>query len=164
MKTIEEMLNEVRKMYDGRYQKVINMERGMKDVNAIHNLIVFSVKDPFENIKRLISGEADKELYKKSVAINKEYVDKFYNIAKPGIEKYWEFTPEFFNSLNNQKILEKFNTIKDLINKEKNSDHSEEHKSFQIEIAKTFPYYINREFEDRMDAKCRKAYYEIMTM
>lgn len=158
-------LDEIRKMYEAGYQKISTMEdKDMKEANSIHNLIKYAAKDPFEDLRKLIVSEMDKEMYKSATEINKEYIEKYYILAKPGIEKYWNFTPEFLNSLDNAKILEKFNKCKELINKEKNSDHSEDHKSFQIKIIKTFPYYINKELEDRMDAKCRKAYYEIMAM
>lgn len=165
---MQEQLNQFRAKFESMMNNTLSRPdekwKGMQAVNYLFSVI--SMQDSFSKTGNdMFLSYADKVFINEVQKMAKEYESKLYEIGKPWIEDYYEIKKDTFSQLNASTILERFNACERLIKEEKvNPNHTEELKGPQISIIKSFAYYINKEFEDKMDSKCRAKYYEILKM
>ena len=94
----------------------------MRDANAISYMI--ALMDCYKNVKP--ETESDKILFNEANKINKEYIDKYYELAKPEIKHYFEISDEC--DFNSEGILYILSITAEAINELKDSIESEKEK------------------------------------
>ena len=165
---MQEQLNQFRAKFESMMNTTLSRPdekwKGMQAVNYLFSVI--NIQNEFSKSGNdMPLSQADKVFLNEVKKMTKEYENKLYEIGKPWIEDYYEIKEDTLSQLNASTILERFNTCERLIKEEKvNPNHTEELKGPQINIIKSFAYYINKEFEDKMDSKCRAKYYEILKL
>ena len=167
---MQEILNQIRQSFDNMINICKSKGDDFKSQGIQATSYLMSMQDMIKkwtkdmgisNINQL--SIADRIFYQNVKTMSKEYEDKFYEIAKPFIEDYFNLNTEVLKNVNASYILEKFNKVAELIDRDKNSQEKDENlKKAQISITKSFAYYVNREYEDKLDSKCRAKYYEIL--
>lgn len=165
---MQEYLNQIKtkleSMMDNTLSRPDEKWKGMQAVNYLFSVINMQNEFP-KSVNGMPLSYADKVFLNEVQKMAKEYESKLYEIGKPWIEDYYGIKEDTFSQLNASAILERFNTCERLIKEEKvNPNHTEELKGPQISIIKSYAYYINKEFEDKMDSKCRAKYYEILKL
>ena len=165
---MQEQLNQFKAKFESMMDNTLSRPdekwKGMQAVNYLFSVISMQNEFP-KSVNGMPLSYADKMFLNEVKKMAKEYESKLYEIGKPWIEDYYGIKEDTFSRLTASAILERFNTCERLIKEEKvNPNHTEELKGPQISIIKSFAYYINREFEDKMDAKCRAKYYEILKL
>lgn len=165
---MQEQLNQFKAKFESMMDNTLSRPdenwKGMQAVNYLFSVI--SMQNDFSKTGNdMFLSQADKVFLNEVQKMAKEYESKLYEIGKPWIEDYYEIKEDTFSQLNASIILERFNACERLIKEEKvNPNHIEELKGPQISIIKSFAYYINKEYEDKMDSKCRAKYYEILKL
>lgn len=165
---MQEQINQLKTKFEDMMNTVLSRPdenwKGMQAVNYLFSVI--SIQNEFpKSVNGMPLSYADKVFLNEVQKIAKEYESKLYEIGKPFIEDYYEIKEDTFSQLNASSIMDIFNSCERLIKEEKvNPNHTEELKGPQINIIKSFAYYVNKEFENKMDSKCRAKYYEILKM
>lgn len=165
---MQEQINQLKAKFEGMMNTVLSRPdetwKGMQAVNYLFSVI--SIQNEFpKSVNGMPLSQADKVFLNEVQKIAKEYESKLYEIGKPFIKDYYEIKEDTFSQLNASTIMDIFNSCERLIKEEKvNPNHTEELKGPQINIIKSFAYYVNKEFEDKTDPKCRAKYYEIIKM
>lgn len=165
---MQEQINQLKTKFEDMMNTVLRRPdenwKGMQAVNYLFSVI--SIQNEFpKSVNGMPLSYADKVFLNEVQKIAKEYESKLYEIGKPFIKDYYEIKEDTFSQLNASAIMDIFNSCERLIKEEKvNPNHIEELKGPQINIIKSFAYYVNKEFEDKMDSKCRAKYYEVLKM
>ena len=165
---MQEQINQLKTKFEDMMNTVLSRPdekwKGMQAVNYLFSVI--SIQNGFpKSVNGMPLSYADKVFLNEVQKIAKEYESKLYEIGKPFIKDYYEIKEDTFSKLNASAIMDIFNSCERLIKEEKvNPNHTEDLKGPQINIIKSFAYYVNKEFEDKTDSKCRAKYYEILKL
>ena len=166
---MQEQLNELKKKFETMMNTTLSRPnedwKGMQAVNYLFSIL--AMQDSFSKTRNEMSlSPADEMFLSEVLKMAKEYESKMYEIAKPFIELYYDgITSWGLKDFTSEVFLRDLEKCAKLVEEEKtNPNHTQDIKGPQISIIKSFAYYLNKEFEDKMDSRCRAKYYEILKM